>query len=178
MAVSPQRALHLNPKRTAMSVAYFKSVVLSRLWRLIPGVIQWFIIWLLRPKLFVGVSGVALNEAGEVLLLRHRFHHRHPWGLPGGLMERGENLVECWQREMWEETNLVVAVDGMVAQDTSALSIDFILRGRITGGAMKLDTTEILEAAFFAPARLPPDVRRSHRAAIHKAVAGQMLLPL
>ncbi len=159
-------------------MAHFKAVALSRLWWLIPGQVQWFIIWLLRPKLFVGVSGVAMNEAGDVLLLRHRFHRRHPWGLPGGLLERGENLVQCWTREMREETNLTVAVDGLVAQRTTALNIDFILRGRIIGGDMVLDATEILEAAFFSPDALPPELRREHRAAIRKAVDSGILLPL
>jgi len=140
--------------------------------------VQWFIIWLLRPKLFVGVSGVALNEAGEVLLLRHRFHHRHPWGLPGGLMERNENLVECWQREMREETNLTVAVEGLLDQRTTALNIDFILRGRITGGEMVLDSTEILEAAFFSLDALPAGLHRNHQATIRKAVESGVLLPL
>ena len=152
--------------------------MLSRLWRLIPDIVQWWIIWLLRPKLFVGVSGVLLNDAGEVLLLRHRFHHRHPWGLPGGLLERGENLVQCWQREVREETNLTVAVERLVAQRNSRLSIDFILLGQITGGEMILDSTEILEAAFFPPNGLPAGLHRNHRITIRKAVAGETLLAL
>lgn len=160
------------------SVAKFKSVVLARLWQLIPDMLQWWIIWLLRPKLFVGVSGVVLNEAGEVLLLRHRFHHRSPWGLPGGLLERGENLVECWQREVKEETNLTVAVDRLVAQRTTRLNIDFILQGRVTGGEMILDSTEILDAGYFPPDALPDGLHRNHRAAIRQAVAGQVLLTL
>lgn len=157
-------------------MAQFKSIVLARLWQLIPDLIQWWIIWLLRPKLFVGVSGVLLNDAGEVLLLRHRFHHRYPWGLPGGLMERGENLVQCWQREVREETNLSVAVDRLVAQRTTALNIDFILQGRITGGEIVLDSTEILEAAFFPPDGLPAELHKDHRLAIQDALDGQSLL--
>jgi 8-oxo-dGTP diphosphatase len=159
-------------------VAQFKSIVLSRLWKLIPDTVQWWTIWLLRPKLFVGVSGILFNEAGEVLLLRHRFHHRHPWGLPGGLLERGENLVECWQREVREETNLIVAVERLITQRTTQLNIDFILQGRITGGEILLDSTEILEAAFFPPDALPDELHREHRAAIRKALEGQSLLAL
>ncbi len=157
-------------------MAQFKSIVLARLWQFIPDLIQWWIIWLLRPKLFVGVSGVLFNDAGEVLLLRHRFHHRYPWGLPGGLMERGENLVQCWQREVREETNLTVAVDRLVAQRTTALNIDFILQGRITGGEIVLDSTEILEAAFFPPDGLPAELHKNHRLAILNALDGQSLL--
>ncbi len=159
-------------------MAQFKSVVLSRLWQWIPGLFQWWIIWLLRPKLFVGVSGVLLNDAGEVLLLRHRFHHRYPWGLPGGLLERGENLVECWRREVREETNLTIAVERLVLQRSTRLNIDFILQGRVVGGEMLLDSTEILEAAFFSPDALPGDLHKNHRSAIWKALAGESLLAL
>lgn len=159
-------------------MAQFKSVVLSRLWQLIPDTVQWWIIWLLRPKLFVGVSGVLLNQSGEVLLLRHRFHHRHPWGLPGGLLERGEDLVQCWQREVWEETNLTIAVEQLVNQRTTRLNIDFILLGRVTGGDIVLDPTEILEAAFFSPDALPDGLNKNHRIAIRQALEGQTLLAL
>lgn len=159
-------------------MAIFKIKVLSRIWRLIPPTLQWWLIWLLRPKLFVGVSGILFNEAGEVLLLRHRFHNHYPWGLPGGLMERGENVVECWQREVWEETNLAVEVDRLVTQRTTRLNIDFILQGRIVGGRMQLDTTEILEARYFSPQELPSGLHKHHRAAIQQAAAGASLFSL
>ncbi|MBX3053710.1 MAG: NUDIX domain-containing protein [Caldilineaceae bacterium] len=157
-------------------MAQFKSVVLSRLWKFLPDVVQWWVIWLLRPKLFVGVSGVIFNDAGQVLLLRHRFHHRHPWGLPGGLLERGENLVECWQREVREETNLAVAADRLLTQRSTFLSLDFILQGRIVGGEMQLDLGEILEADFFATDELPVGLHEHHRAAIARAATGVPLL--
>lgn len=159
-------------------MAQFKSVVLSWLWRLIPAPLQWWIIWLLRPKLVVGVSGALFNEAGEVLLLCHRFHSHHPWALPGGLMERGENLVECWQREVREETNLIVVADRLLLQRTSRLNIDFIVQGRIVSGEIALDSTEILDAAFFPPDALPDGLNRNHRDAIRTAVEGRSLLAL
>ncbi len=156
----------------------FKTVILSRLWRMIPRFVQWRIIWLLRPKLVIGVSGIVFNPAGEVLLLRHRFHHHNPWGLPGGLLDRGENLVQGWQREMREETNLTVVADRLVFQRTTHLHADFILQGRITGGQMVLDPTEILEAVYFAPDDLPDGLHRDHQLAIRQAAAGQVLLTL
>lgn len=157
-------------------VTLFQSRVLARLWRLIPSYGQWWIIWLLRPKLFIGVSGVLLNDGGEVLLLRHRFHHRYPWGLPGGMLERGENLVECWQREVREETNLTVRVERLLAQRTTRLNVDFVVQGRLMGGELRLDRTEILEAAFFRPDALPDGLRKEHREYIRQAVAGVALL--
>ncbi len=168
----------LRPIDGKLSVAKFKTVVLSRLWRLLPDGVQWRVIWLLRPKLFIGVSGILFNEAGEVLLLRHRFHHRHPWGLPGGLLEPGENLAQCWQREVREETNLLVTVERLVDQRTTPLNIDFIVQGQIVGGELSLDTAEILDAVFFAPNALPNGLHIHQQSAIRRAVAGHSLFAL
>ncbi|MCB0166468.1 MAG: NUDIX hydrolase [Anaerolineae bacterium] len=65
---------------------------------------------LLAPRNQVGVMAVVFNDLGQVLLVEHVFRPQHPWGLPGGWVERGENPTASIQRELKEELNLTVEV--------------------------------------------------------------------
>lgn len=69
--------------------------------------------WLYRlgqPRFSAGVVGVVLNAQSEVLLVEHVFHPYHPWGLPGGWVDRREDPSETLIREMREELELQVDV--------------------------------------------------------------------
>ncbi len=72
---------------------------------------------LLVVRFTVGVVGVVLNDQGQVLLVEHVLHPRAPWGLPGGWLERGERPVDALQREIQEETGLVVRVASLLLID-------------------------------------------------------------
>lgn len=154
----------------------FQYKILARIWPLLPETLRWWLLWLANPKVVVGVSGVLLNEQDEVLLLKHRFHPEHPWGLPGGWIERGERVDEAWRREVREETGLIVVVQGIVVQNSTSLSLEFILVGRVAGGELELDAKEILDARFFPWKKLPAGVHRDHLEAIRRVFAGETLL--
>ncbi|KAJ3439872.1 hypothetical protein M0812_15912 [Anaeramoeba flamelloides] len=58
---------------------------------------------------FVGVGGFVQNDQGQVLLIKERFKPRkfpHKWKFPGGLLDRGESIVEGAMREVFEETGI------------------------------------------------------------------------
>ena len=57
--------------------------------------------WRLRRPMTLGVRGVACDEAGRVLMVRHTY--ALGWHLPGGGVERGETAVAAIVREMAEE---------------------------------------------------------------------------
>jgi len=59
----------------------------------------------------VGVGVCIMNKGkGTVLVGKRRNSHGEGcWAFPGGHLEFGETLVECAQREVMEETGLVVA---------------------------------------------------------------------
>lgn len=64
----------------------------------------------------VGVGVAVFDDAGRVLLVqRGRAPRAGQWGLPGGLLDLGEALVDAGRREVWEETGLEVEIGAMVA---------------------------------------------------------------
>ncbi|HRJ44507.1 MAG: NUDIX hydrolase [Caldilineaceae bacterium] len=64
----------------------------------------------------VGTAAAIFNEAGEVLLVqRGKPPNEGQWGLPGGLVEVGERLVDAVAREVMEECGLAVEICDLVA---------------------------------------------------------------
>jgi 8-oxo-dGTP diphosphatase len=61
-----------------------------------------------RP--IVGVGGVVLSNGRALLIKRAGPPLAGQWSIPGGMLELGETLVEAVQRELAEETGLVVRV--------------------------------------------------------------------
>ena len=58
----------------------------------------------------VGVLGIVLDEDGRVLLFRHTYRPFAPWGLPSGLLKPNESPAEAIEREVHEETGLIIEV--------------------------------------------------------------------
>ncbi|MCL4861784.1 MAG: NUDIX hydrolase [Caldilineaceae bacterium] len=64
----------------------------------------------------VGVGVAVFNRAGEVLLVkRGRPPRQGQWGLPGGLIDLGERLVDAARREVREECGVEVEMGDLVA---------------------------------------------------------------
>jgi 8-oxo-dGTP pyrophosphatase MutT (NUDIX family) len=57
-------------------------------------------------SLIPGASAIVTDEEGNVLLHQRRDSGR--WALPGGVMDIGETIAQCAEREVKEETGLTV----------------------------------------------------------------------
>jgi len=146
---------------------------LARIWRLGGGGWRWRVLWLRNATFLVGVTGVITNDAGEVLLLRHRFWRAGTWGLPSGLVERHETLEAAFAREVLEETGLVIDEPCLVRVVSGfRLRFEVHFAAPIAGGEMALDRREILEARFFAPDALPDGLLAAHRETVSLALRG------
>lgn len=129
------------------------------------------IIWRIRQAKFsAGVVGVVFNERGHVLLVEHVFHPYHPWGLPGGWVDRREDPSYTIQREMQEELELHVDVGPIlivsVDNNESHIDIAYMCYARSNIGSL---SHELLDFRWIPIAELPR-LHNFHNRAIQRAL--------
>jgi 8-oxo-dGTP diphosphatase len=112
----------------------------------------------------VGVLGVVLDEQGRVLLFRHTYRPFAPWGLPSGLLKPNESPAEAIEREVREETGLMVEVVEILElrAGNNPQRVDVWLRCRSLGGSAR-PSAEVDEARFFEMDSLPPLILEQER---------------
>ncbi|MBD2828012.1 MULTISPECIES: NUDIX domain-containing protein [Streptomyces] len=139
--------------------------IVAGAWRLIRGPLQWRVLWVAHSKFMVGVTGVVRDDAGRVLLLRHRmWPPEAPWGLPTGYAVAGEEFTATIVREVKEETGLDVKPGALVRLRSGfKLRVEVAYEAHHVGGTLKIDSFEILEAQWFDPNSLPPGMQDAHR---------------
>ena len=153
-------------------MSYFWKI-LARIWRLGGKRWRWRVLWLVNPTFLVGVTGVVLDGNGQVLLLRHRFWRTGSWGLPSGMVKRGETMEQAFAREVREETALEIDDIRLIRVVSGfRLRLELHFAARIAGGTLTLDELEILEARFFVPDDLPDGLMRAHHETVFMALEG------
>jgi ADP-ribose pyrophosphatase YjhB (NUDIX family) len=111
------------------------------------------------PKVGVGVVVLANDR---ILLIKRAMHpNRGKWSLPAGYLDYGEDPQETAAREVLEETNLQVVINGLVdvyynAQvlEQGGASIFILYRAQLVNGRLKAGD-DADDAAFFGPGELP-----------------------
>lgn len=104
-----------------------------------------------RPRVVLVNRCVLLNEDGDILLIRRSKKERTAqgqWEVPGGKLEEGQNLSTALEREVLEETGLLI--DPMsqlvfayseVISDGPYKGLPYVVIfgvGRVAGGKLKL----------------------------------------
>ena len=130
---------------------------LAKLWKFLrlPKNVQLFVMRIFQDQFLVGVTGVIFNENNEVLLFKHSYRY-HSWSLPGGYIKSGEHPREGLEREIKEESGLVVSVDELLKTRTDRNSprLDISYSGSLIGGEFH-PTHEVTEYGFFSFDNLP-----------------------
>ena len=130
-------------------------------------------------------SVAAIIRDGDGGILLQRRSDNGLWGLPGGSVEIGESVSAAIVREVKEETGLVVEVERLVGvysdptlqvvryNDGNVVHyINTLMTCRMLGGTLQT-CDETLDLQFFAPARLPEAMLRTHRIRVQDALANR-----
>jgi len=135
--------------------------LLLRIWRRLPFWLQGILSRFIRPSFQVFASAVIINQDKHILLEKLTYQDIHPWGLPGGNLNFGEEPEDAVVRETREETGLVVEVKRLLlAKNANAGDILGLFYWCTVKSGLLHPSSEVSEIKFFALDDLP-DVRPS-----------------
>ncbi|MCU1370787.1 MAG: putative MutT/NUDIX-family protein [Ilumatobacteraceae bacterium] len=132
---------------------------LLRLYQRMPTWARRRIVRTVAPSFTVGAMCFIERDDGAVLLVRQAYRQR--WGVPGGLLERGEEAADGARREVFEEVGLLIDLVGepRVVVDAEPQRVDVVYRARVADGmdpaVAAPRSPEILEARWFPREALP-----------------------
>jgi 8-oxo-dGTP diphosphatase len=123
-----------------------------------------------HDRFLVGITGLGVDDKGQVLLARHRFGAPQ-WRFLGGFLHPRERVEDALAREIHEETGLVVEVGPVLEVVTGYRweRVEIVFAYRVAGGTAVL-TSEIEELRSFPPEALP-EVRADQRGLIERHAA-------
>jgi ADP-ribose pyrophosphatase YjhB (NUDIX family) len=132
-------------------------ILLAKIWKklCLPKGLQLFVMRFFQDQFLVGVTGIILNNKREILLFKH-IYRPHAWSLPGGYLKSGEHPREALEREIKEESGLVVSVDEALKTrtDRETARLDLCYTGVLIGGDF-VATHEVSDYGFFSQDKLP-----------------------
>lgn len=117
-----------------------------------------------------GLSGVVLNDRGEVLLVERADNGR--WSLIGGILEPGEEPAVAMVREILEETAVEAQVDRLLSIGATPPAaypngdqvqfLDLCFSCRAVGGEARVNDDESTDVGWWALDALPELTPREH----------------
>jgi ADP-ribose pyrophosphatase YjhB (NUDIX family) len=129
---------------------------LLEVFRRLPVSLRRSVVRFVGPSYTVGALAV-VKDGNRVLLLRPSY--RKGWGLPGGMLQRGESPATAAVREAAEELGIQVEVcgPGTLVLDAGPRRIDFVYPAQPVGERMRprKASVEVSEWGWFGMDALP-----------------------
>ena len=132
--------------------------LLLRLFALLPRRIRRLLVRWGTPSFTVGALCVIRRPDGRILLVRQSY--RQGWGLPGGLMARGEVPADAARREVEEEVGLAIELGApTVVVEPVPRRVDVVFAAVPRSGQVLDDlvprSPEIVTIEWFEPESMP-----------------------
>ena len=108
---------------------------------------------------FMGVikvvcGAIVFKEDRFVLVKEAQPHVYGKWSYPVGHLELDEDIIAATTREVKEETNLDVKLEGLIGvyehNRNGNNAIKFVFKASVIGGELKHQETELLDARWFS----------------------------
>ncbi len=146
--------------------------LIAKLWRALPPRMRRWSMRATQTRFTVTAGALIFNDAGEVLLFKHRFRAGSGWGIPGGFLEAGEQPEEAVRRELREEVGLEVRQVEIFASRTfkRPRQVEILFRCRANAEVKPL-TIEVERAEWFSTRSLPAGLPQDQRLLIERATA-------
>jgi ADP-ribose pyrophosphatase YjhB (NUDIX family) len=114
-----------------------------------------------------GTSIIPVLPDGRIVLIQRRDNGK--WGLPGGIVDWGEDISTCIRRELTEETGLdlvkikrLVGVYSTPERDRRFHSICVVVEAGVEGTMEPQDTLEVMDVKAFLPKDIPLELSHDH----------------
>ena len=125
-----------------------------------------------QARFTVTAGALIFNDAGEVLLFKHRFRAGSGWGIPGGFLEAGEHPEQALRRELREEVGLeldqVEIFTARTFPKPQQVEVLFCCRAN---SQVESQTMEVERAGWFSLSSLPKGLPKDQRELIERAAA-------
>lgn len=137
---------------------------------------------LLLHRPILGTSIVPVLPDGQIVLIRRR--DSGLWGLPGGIVDWGEDIPTAAKRELVEETGLkllsvgrLIGIYSAPQRDPRFHAICVALEARVDGSFQIFDTAEIMDVRAFAQEELPlRNLAHDHTRQLQDYLSGRVVL--
>ena len=141
------------------------------MWRALPARARRWSMRVTQARFTVTAGALVFNDAGEVLLLKHRFRMGSGWGIPGGFLKLGEQPEEALRRELREEVGLEVGRVEIVSTRSfkKPRQVEILFRCR-ANAEVEPRSIEVERAGWFSLQSLPTGLPRDQRLLIERAV--------